>query len=55
MVLESGRHPGELKDMVCSPGGTAIAGVAALESGAFRSTVIQAVKAAWQRAETIKN
>jgi pyrroline-5-carboxylate reductase len=55
MVLESGWHPGELKDMVCSPGGTAIAGVAALESGAFRSTVIQAVEAAWHRAETISN
>jgi pyrroline-5-carboxylate reductase len=55
MVLESGKHPGELKDMVCSPGGTTIAGVAALESGAFRSTVMQAVKSAWQRAETLNN
>jgi pyrroline-5-carboxylate reductase len=50
MVIETGKHPGELKDMVCSPGGTTIAGIAALESGAFRSTVMQAVKAAWQRA-----
>jgi pyrroline-5-carboxylate reductase len=50
MVLESGKHPGELKDMVCSPGGTTIAGIAALEAGSFRSTVIQAVKAAWRRA-----
>jgi pyrroline-5-carboxylate reductase len=50
MVLESGKHPGELKDMVWSPGGTTIAGIAALEEGSFRSTVIQAVKAAWQRA-----
>ena len=51
MTMETGRHPGELKDMVCSPGGTTIAGVAALEAGAFRSTVMQAVKSAWQRAE----
>ena len=50
MVLETGKHPGELKDMVCSPGGTSIAGIAALEAGAFRSTVISAVEAAWQRA-----
>ncbi|AEF82120.1 pyrroline-5-carboxylate reductase [Leadbettera azotonutricia] len=49
MVLETGRHPGELKDMVTSPGGTTIAGVAALENGAFRGTVMQAVEAAWKR------
>ncbi|GHU66707.1 pyrroline-5-carboxylate reductase [Spirochaetia bacterium] len=49
MVLETGKHPGELKDMVTSPGGTTIAGVAALENGAFRGTVIQAVEAAWKR------
>ena len=50
MITETGKHPGELKDMVCSPGGTTIAGVTALESGAFRSTVIKAVEAAWHRA-----
>lgn len=49
MVLETGRHPGELKDMVCSPGGTTIAGLSALENGAFRGTVINAVEAAWRR------
>jgi pyrroline-5-carboxylate reductase len=49
MVEESGRHPGELKDMVASPAGTTIAGIAALEEGAFRGTVMKAVEAAWKR------
>ena len=49
MIQETGKHPGELKDMVTSPGGTTIAGIIALEDGAFRSTVIKAVEAAWQR------
>jgi pyrroline-5-carboxylate reductase len=49
MVRETGRHPAELKDMVMSPGGTTAAGVAALERGAFRATVMDAVLSAWQR------
>jgi pyrroline-5-carboxylate reductase len=49
MVQETGKHPGELKDMVTSPSGTTIAGVAALENGAFRGTVMNAVEAAWKR------
>ena len=49
MARETGKHPGELKDMVTSPGGATIAGVAALESGAFRGVVMQAVEAAWRR------
>ncbi|MCL2478748.1 MAG: pyrroline-5-carboxylate reductase [Treponema sp.] len=50
MVLETGKHPAELKDAVASPGGTTIAGIAALEKGAFRGTVMGAVEAAWRRA-----
>ncbi len=53
MVRETGRHPAELKDMVMSPGGTTAAGVAALERGAFRATVIEAVLSAWQRCREI--
>jgi pyrroline-5-carboxylate reductase len=49
MVQETGKHPCELKDMVTSPGGTTIAGIAALEDGAFRGTVMRAVEAAWKR------
>jgi len=49
MVRETGKHPAELKDLVMSPGGTTAAGVAALERGAFRATVMDAVLSAWQR------
>jgi pyrroline-5-carboxylate reductase len=49
LLLETGEHPGRLKDMVTSPGGTAIAGLHTLESGGLRRTLIDAVEAATNR------
>jgi pyrroline-5-carboxylate reductase len=53
LLLETGEHPGRLKDMVTSPGGTAIAGLHTLESGALRKTLIDAVEVATHRAEEL--
>lgn len=49
MVLESGKHPGELKDAVCSPGGTTIQGVRVLEERGFRAAAMDAVIAAYEK------
>ncbi len=49
MVLETGRHPAELKDMVTTPAGTTVAGLAALEHAGFRGALIAAVAAAAKR------
>ena len=49
LLLDTGEHPGRLKDMVTSPGGTAIAGLHTLESGGLRRTLIDAVEAASKR------
>ncbi|CAH0723715.1 unnamed protein product, partial [Brenthis ino] len=53
MVLHSGKHPGLLKDEVCSPGGTTICGVTALENGRIRATLINAIEAATMRTKDI--
>lgn len=53
MVLQTGRHPAALKDEVTSPGGTTIAGLAALEAGALRSTFLRAVRAATERSREL--
>ena len=50
LLLDTGEHPGRLKDMVTSPGGTAIAGLHTLESGGLRRTLIDAVDSATRRA-----
>ena len=53
MVLETGKHPGELKDMVTSPAGTTIAGMHALESGGLRGLMMEAVRRATERSEAL--
>ncbi len=53
LLLETGEHPGRLKDMVTSPGGTAIAGLHTLESGGLRRTLMDAVEAATLRSAAL--
>jgi pyrroline-5-carboxylate reductase len=53
LILETGAHPGQVKDMVASPGGTTIAGIAALEEGRIRHTLISAVERATHRSREL--
>lgn len=53
MVLETGKHPGELKDMVCSPAGTTIEAVKVLEEKGFRSAVIEAITACVEKSKNL--
>ncbi len=53
LARESGQHPGELKDMVCSPGGTTISGLHSLEEGGLRTTLMNAVEAATRRSRVL--
>jgi pyrroline-5-carboxylate reductase len=53
LLIETGDHPGQLKDMVTSPGGTAIAGLHTLEAGGLRTTLINAVESATRRSREL--
>ncbi|WP_085246678.1 pyrroline-5-carboxylate reductase [Gilliamella mensalis] len=53
LLLETGKHPGDLKDMVCSPAGTTIEGVQMLEAKGFRSAVMDAVEATIKKSQAM--
>ncbi len=53
LLIETGEHPGRLKDLVTSPGGTAIAGLHTLEEGGLRTTLINAVEMATRRSREL--
>lgn len=53
LALETGKHPGELKDMVCSPAGTTIEAVTELENGGFRNTIIKALEKCAEKSQNM--
>ena len=53
LVLESGRHPADLKDMVSSPGGGTVEALMAFEDGGFRATILEAVSAAYEKYQAL--
>lgn len=55
MVLETGKHPGELKDNVCTPGGATIEAVTTLEKKGFRSAVVSAMEACTEKSKKLKD
>ena len=55
LTRDSKKHPAELKDAVCSPGGTTIHGIHALEGGGLRASLLSAVKAAMERAKELRD
>ena len=54
LALESGKHPGALKDAVCSPAGSTIQGVRTLENAGFRGAVMEAVIAAYEKSKSLR-
>ena len=54
LALDTGKHPAELKDMVCSPGGTTIEAVTELESNGFRNAVIKAMEKCAEKSKNMQ-
>ena len=54
MIMETGKHPGELKDSVTSPGGTTIEGIKALEEKGFKNSVMEAVISSYKKSKELK-